>query len=59
MSDGRPEEALPMFEAAAERFAELGDAWYHAMAIGSVAWAKFATGDMLGATHKFAESLAE
>ena len=48
-----------MFEAAAERFAELGDAWYHAMATGSVAWAKFATGDVLGATHKFAESLAE
>ena len=59
MSEGRPGDALPMFEAAAERFAELDDAWYHAMATGSVAWAKFATGDMLGATHKFAESLAE
>ena len=59
MSEGRPGDALPMFEAAAERFADLDDAWYHAMATGSVAWAKFATGDMLGATHTFAESLAE
>lgn len=59
LSDRRPRDALPIFEAAAERFAELGDAWYHAMATGSIAWAMFATGDMLGASHKFAESLAE
>lgn len=59
MSGGHPEEALPIFEAAAKRFAELGDVWYHAMATGSVAWAKFAMGDMVGASHKFMESLGE
>lgn len=59
MGDGRPGDALPIFEAAADRFAELGDAWYHAMAIGSIAWARFAMGDMLGASHKFVESLVE
>lgn len=59
MSAGQVEEALPRFEAAARRFAELGDIWYHAMAVGSVAWARFAMGDMVGASHKFAESLIE
>ena len=59
MSEGRPGDALPLFEAAADRFAELGDVWYHAMATGSIAWAMFAMGDMLRASHKFAESLAE
>ena len=59
MSEGRAAEALLIFEAAADRFAELGDAWYHAMAIGSIAWARFAIGDIVGASHKFAESLVE
>jgi predicted ATPase/class 3 adenylate cyclase len=59
LGDGRPGDALPIFEAAADRFAELGDAWYHAMAIGSIAWARFAMGDVLGASHKFVESLVE
>ncbi len=59
ISEGRPADALPMFEAAADRFAELGDVWYHAMATGSIAWALFALGDMVGASHKFGESLAE
>ena len=48
-----------MFEAAAIRFAELDDVWYHAMATGSIAWVLFATGDMVGASHKFVESLVE
>jgi predicted ATPase/class 3 adenylate cyclase len=57
MSEGQTGDALLIFEAAADRFAELGDVWYHAMAIGSVAWARFALGDMVGASHKFVESL--
>jgi hypothetical protein len=59
MSEGRSADALPIFEAAAEQFAELGDVWYHAMATGSIAWARFAMGDMVGASHKFVESLVE
>ena len=59
MSAGRPGDALPMFEAAARRFAELDDAWYHAMATGSIAWVRFAMGDMVGASHTFVESLIE
>ncbi len=59
MSAGRAEDALPIFESARVRFAELGDAWYHAMATGSIAWARFAMGDMVGASHRFVQSLVE
>ncbi|MFI5225857.1 MAG: ATP-binding protein [Candidatus Limnocylindrales bacterium] len=59
LADGRPAEALTMFSVALDRFAELGDAQYHAMAVGSMAWANFALGDRRAAVGWAIRALRE
>jgi predicted ATPase/class 3 adenylate cyclase len=41
MDEDRPDEALVVLNESLARFAELGDAQYHAMAAGSLAWVNF------------------
>jgi hypothetical protein len=45
MNTGDPRAAVAMFKESAEAFTRTGDAWYHAMAVGSVSWASFSIGD--------------
>ena len=59
MADGRAAEAEATFAAAMERFAALGDAQYHAMAAGSMAWANFALGDRPAAVRWAVRGLEE
>ena len=55
----RAAEAVPVFERAIARFAELGDAQYHHMAVGSLAWARYALGDQPAAVHLAIQALQE
>ncbi len=59
MNLGDAAEAMPIFESALERFERLGDAWYHAMTIGSIAWARFALDETPAAHRAFIQSLVE
>jgi predicted ATPase/class 3 adenylate cyclase len=56
---GNLDEAIPMLEASMDRFAELGDAQYHAMSSGSLAWAHFMRGDQNEAVRWAVRSLRE
>lgn len=42
----RPEEARPIFEEALRRSRASGDRWYEALALGSLSWSAFGTGDV-------------
>jgi hypothetical protein len=59
LAAGHPTEAMPIFEESLARFAALGDAQYHAMTAGSMAWASFATGDLMAAVRWAVQALRE
>jgi len=59
LDSGNVEEAIPRLEASMNRFAELGDAQYHAMAAASLSWAAFMRGDQDGAVRWAVTSLGE
>ncbi|HYC07788.1 MAG TPA: tetratricopeptide repeat protein, partial [Candidatus Binatia bacterium] len=59
LASGRPTEAIRIFEESLERFAELGDAQYHAMTAGSMAWASFASDDRPAAVRWAVRALRE
>src|SRR5439155_13133285 len=47
MQSGDAQRSIRMFERSLLQFEATGDAWYHAMAAGSLAWAHWASGDMV------------
>lgn len=51
--------AIPLFEEAVAAFERNGDAWYHAMGLGSLAWCYFAIEDAREATKWAVHSLVE
>lgn len=51
--------AIPIFEEAIAAFERNGDAWYHAMGVGSLAWCYFALGQSREATRWAVQSLVE
>jgi predicted ATPase/class 3 adenylate cyclase len=57
MNQGRLAEATSIFEGALRQFREAGDAWYEALALGSLAWTRFNAGDVNGAVPFFLRSL--
>jgi predicted ATPase/class 3 adenylate cyclase len=59
MRDDSPVQAIPIFEAALATFEHLGDAWYHAIAAVTMAWACFLTGRMGDAVRWLVQSLVE
>jgi predicted ATPase/class 3 adenylate cyclase len=59
LAAGRPAEAMAILSFALDRFAELGDAQYHAMAVGSMAWVNFALGDRRAAVEWAIRALRE
>jgi predicted ATPase/class 3 adenylate cyclase len=59
LAAGRPDEAEPIFKESLERFDAVGDARYHAMAAGSMAWASFAIGDRAAAVRWAVQALRE
>jgi predicted ATPase len=59
LSAGRYEDAIGTLEGSLDRFEELGDAQYHAMAAGSLAWASFLRNDMSNAVRWSNQSLRD
>jgi hypothetical protein len=51
--------AIPMFEEAVAAFERTGDAWYHAMGVGSLAWCYFALEESREAINYAVQSLVE
>jgi len=56
---GHTSEAIAIFEESLERFATLGDAQYHAMSAGSMAWATLAAGDPMASMRWAVQALQE
>jgi predicted ATPase/class 3 adenylate cyclase len=59
MNESHPEEAAPIFEETLAEFERLGDAWYHAMALGSLSWCQYVLGNPTEATRWMVRSLVE
>jgi predicted ATPase/class 3 adenylate cyclase len=59
LSQGRADEAVPIFHSSMERFEALGDPMYHAMAMGSLAWVEFMRGNPAAAWPWAIRSLVE
>jgi predicted ATPase/class 3 adenylate cyclase/GGDEF domain-containing protein len=59
MNQGRPGEARRSFEDSLPTFRASGDAWYEAMALGSLAWLAFGEGDGRTAVDSFVRSMAK
>ena len=57
-TDG-PAAAIPLFKRALAMFDATGDAWYHAMALGSLTWAYWAIGDEATAGELLARATKE
>jgi predicted ATPase/class 3 adenylate cyclase len=51
--------AIPLFEEAIAAFKANGDAWYHALGVGSLSWCYFALDDSENATRAAVQSLVE
>lgn len=56
---GRIEEAIPILERGLVEYKRLDDPQYHAMTIGSLAWAAFSVGDIPAAIRYYIEGLIE
>lgn len=59
MNAGDARAAIRMFKESADAFTRTGDAWYHAMAVGSISWAGFAMGDLGEAIRWALQSIVE
>lgn len=59
LSEGRPAEALAIFESVLVRFEALGDSMYQAMATASFAWVEFARGNFDAARPWVVQSLVK
>jgi tetratricopeptide (TPR) repeat protein len=59
LNAGDPRGAIPMFEDAIAAFERNGDAWYHALGVGSLSWCYFALDDSENATTWAVQSLVE
>ncbi len=59
MNQGRTGEARRSFEDSLPTFRASGDAWYEAMALGSLAWLAFSEGDGRSAVDFFVRSMAK
>ena len=59
MAGGDPAAAMPYFHEAVKAFEQTGDAWYHAMGVGSLAWGSFALDETRDAARWGTQSLVE
>jgi predicted ATPase len=59
LNAGDPLGAIPLFEEAIAAFERNGDAWYHALSVGSLSWCYFALDDTENATAWAVQSLVE
>ncbi len=59
LNQGDAAGAIPIFEEAVAAFERNGDAWYHAMGVGSLAWCYFALEETREATMLGVQSLVE
>jgi predicted ATPase/class 3 adenylate cyclase len=59
LQQGRPLEAIPIFEEAMSTLERIGDVWYHTMVADSLAWANFTLGNIPKASRWAVRSLVE
>jgi predicted ATPase len=59
LNAGDPRGAIPLFDESIAAFERNGDAWYHALGLGSLSWCYFALDEAEAATRSAVQSLVE